>query len=216
MNLDGKVVAIALAAGGIGSALARDLASRGTRLVLTDRDTAALEALANSLGAVTHAGDVADPDLPRRLLALARERFDEPDVLVNSAGIMTVGAIDELDIDKACLMIRINLEALTRFSYVFARAFKARGSGFLINISSIAGYRTQATMGVYDASKHGVEVLTDALRIELAGTGVRCAAIAPGTVDTGLYKDWDSRLVLEKPDEAVITCLMVVPPALPV
>lgn len=104
---------------------------------------------------------------------------------------MSVGSIEETDIDKVCAMARINFEAVVRFAYTFLKPFKAQGSGFVVNTSSVAGTMVPPLGGVYAGSKHAVEAFTEALWGELSGSGVGVAVIEPGTVATGLYKDWD-------------------------
>jgi NADP-dependent 3-hydroxy acid dehydrogenase YdfG len=194
MDLKGRVAAITGASGGIGEAIARDLSAQGCRLVLTARSGDTLKALCDELGdAVYLAGDATDESLPQRLLDLAAERFGRADILINNAGVMSIGSVEDTDIDKVCAMARINFEALVRFAYTFLKPMKARGAGFLINTSSVAGTMIPPLGGVYAGSKHAVEAFTDALWNELTGSGVGIAVIEPGTVATGLYKDWDQK-----------------------
>ena len=235
--LDGQVAIITGAAGGIGGAVAHELAEAGARLVLSDRDEAALGTLADTLGAVAIAGDVADPALPELLLRTALDRYGRADILHNNAGIMHVGGIDEIDLDRVRLMLRVNVEAVIHGSYVFARHFKRQGRGFILNTSSVAGLKTGPRLAAYDASKFAVEAFTDALRMELAGSGVRVAAIQPGTVDTRLYQGWGAadrdfvfsggalapadiarcvRFILEQPPHMTIPRLFAAPAAEPV
>ena len=163
--------------------------------------------------------------------------FGQLDVAINNAGAMTVGSIEEVDIEAICQMVRLNVESVYRLAYTALRHFKQAGSGFLINTSSIAGLKTSPTTGAYSGTKYAIEAFTDALRMELAGTGVKVAAIAPGTVETGLYDHWgqDSknwvmtggalqpqdiarcvRFVLEQPDRVLIPRMLVVPTNQPV
>lgn len=193
MDLQGKVAVITGASGGIGEAVARDLSNSGCKLVLTARSADKLQKLCEELGdAVFIAAEVTDETLPERLLDLAIERFGRADVLFNNAGVMAVGAIDEVDIDEMCRMVRINVEALVRFAYTFLRRFKAQDSGYVINTSSMAGTLVPPLAGVYAGTKHAVEAFSEALWNELSGTGVGVAAIEPGTVATGLYDTWGS------------------------
>ncbi len=194
MDIEGKVVVITGASGGIGEAVARDLRSAGAKLVLTARSSDKLKALCDELGdAAFIAGEVTDETLPQRMLDLALERFGRADVLFNNAGVMLVGSIDEIDVAKACQMVRINVEAVVRFAYTFLKHFKGRNAGFVINTSSVAGTMIPPLGGVYAGTKHAVEAFTEALWNELVGTGIGVAAVEPGTVATGLYRDWDQK-----------------------
>ena len=150
---------------------------------------------------------------------------------------MTVSAIEEINIDKICLMARLNVESVYRMAYTVLKPFKRTGSGFLINTSSIAGLKTSPKQAAYDGTKHAVEAFTDSLRMELADTEIKVAAIAPGTVDTGLYDKWDEeeadyiksggvlqsedvarcvRFTLEQPKGVMIPKMLVVPTNQPV
>jgi NADP-dependent 3-hydroxy acid dehydrogenase YdfG len=189
MSLNEKVAVVTGASSGIGAAIARHLSAAGAKLVLTARRADRLTALAAELStpAATLAADISDPKTPDRLLQLARERFGRADIIVNNAGYLAVQSIDTIDLEAASQMIRVNYEALVMCSYTFARAFKAQKSGAIINVSSIGAFGAAPMMAVYGGTKHAVEAFTAALRIELAGTGVRVGAIAPGSTETEMY-----------------------------
>ena len=238
MDLQDKVAIVTGASSGIGKAIAQELNAKGMKLVLTARSQDKLDRLVSTLeNATLLAGEITDPETPQKLVDLALETFGGLDLIVNNAGVMTVGAIEEVDIEAICQMVRLNVESVYRMSYTVLRHFKKVGSGFLINISSIAGLKTQPQYGAYNGTKHAVEAFTDALRMELAGTGIKVAAIAPGTVDTSLYDRWDRenkdwimsggalqpediassvRFILEQPDRVLIPRLLVVPTNQPV
>ena len=233
MNLQNKVALITGASSGIGKAIAQDLDKVGMKLVLTARSQDKLNELASSLQqAKVFAGAITDPNVPQKLLDTALENFGQLDVLINNAGVMTVGAIEEVDIEAVCQMVRLNVESVYRMAYTALRHFKAKGSGFLINTSSIAGLKTAPQYGAYNGTKYAIKAFTDALRMELAGTGIKVSAIAPGTVATGLYDHWSQedktyvtsggalqpediarciRFVLEQPDHVLIPRMLAVP-----
>lgn len=233
MQIKDKVAVITGASAGIGAAIARDLAEAGARLVLTGRREDRLMALLAELPGehATLAADVADPATPDRLLALAQERFGRVDIVVNNAGVLLVGPLETIDLDELSTMIRINFEAVVRTSYVFARVFKAQKSGAIINVSSIGATLTAPMGGVYGGLKQALEGFTQALRIELAASGVKVGSIAPGTTRTEIFRDmrargdkgWDEyitplegediargvRFMLEQPDRANISRLNI-------
>ena len=121
------------------------------------------------------------------LITRAYQAFGQCDVVVNNAGIIEVGTIENIDIDRVCEMMRVNVEAAVRVAYTAVRRFKSQHSGCLINISSVLGTKVRATAGAYAASKHAIEALSGALRLELARTHVRVVCIDPGLVRTHLH-----------------------------
>jgi NADP-dependent 3-hydroxy acid dehydrogenase YdfG len=232
MGLEGKVMIITGASSGIGAATARRLNKEGVKFVLTARNGDNLKKIAADLDEViTIQGDMTDPGLPEKLLKAAVDEFGTVDIVFNNAGVMHIGTIDEVDIEDLCHMVRLNVEAVIRMSYVAIRYMKKQGSGFLVNTSSLAGIKTFPEIGPYNGTKYAVEALTDALRMELAGSGVKVTAIAPGRTNTGLFSHWPEekrflpedgmleaediarciQFILEQPEEVLIPHLLVVP-----
>lgn len=238
MELQNKVAIITGASGGIGEAVAQDLDAAGMKLILTARSQDKLEKIAARFqNAQVVAGEIADPALPQKLVDTAIQAFGQLDVVFSNAGVMNVGSIEEVDIDKICTMVRINVESVYRLAYVTLRHFKQSGSGFLIHTSSIAGLKVERNLGAYCGTKFAIEAFTDALRMELAGTDIGVACIEPGTVATGLYNNWDDknkdfvfsggalqpediarcvRFILEQPSHVRIPRLLAVPANQPV
>jgi len=231
MELKGKVAVITGSSGGIGEAIARDLDQAGAKIVLTGRSEEKLKRIAVDLQqAAIVTGEITAPALPAKLMDAALTHFGQLDIFINNAGVMKIGSIDEVDIEGLCEMVRINLESVVRCSYHVMRHFKQQNSGYLINMSSIAGTRSFPTIGVYNATKFAVEALSDALRMEVAGSGIGVAVVEPGTVETGLYDTWSSdarkvvgegimpsdiaravRFILEQPDRVRVPRVFMVP-----
>jgi len=187
-ELGGRVAIITGASSGIGQAVARALDAEGMRLVLTGRRAARLDELARDLrAAVAVPGDITDPALPDALIERAQGAFGRLDVAVNNAGMIESGAIDEVDLERMAGMVRVNVEAAYRFVYSVLRHFKAQDHGHLVTTSSILGTTVRAGIGAYAGTKHALEGLTHALRLELARTRVRLSNIQPGLVMTGLH-----------------------------
>ena len=188
MDLQGKVALITGASSGIGKAIALELDKAGMKLILTARSEEKLNDLADKCNdAKVYAASITEPDVPQQLLDFTLDTYGQLDVLINNAGMMSVGGIDEIDIEKICLMVRLNVESVYRMAYTVLKHFIQTNSGFLINTSSVAGLKTAPKQAAYDGTKHAVEAFTDSLRMELANTNIKVSAIAPGTVDTGLY-----------------------------
>lgn len=188
MELDGQVAIVTGATSGIGRAVARALDSHGVAVVLAGRRADRLEALAGELHrAAPVTGDVLDPDLPQRLVDVALERFGRLDIAFNNAGLLELGGIDEVDLERVATMVRVNVEAAFRFAYVVLRHFKAQDSGHLVNTSSVLGTKVRPTAGAYAGTKWAIEALAQALRMELARTNVRISNVQPGLVLTEIH-----------------------------
>jgi len=215
-----QVGVITGASSGIGAATARMLAADGARLVLHGRRRTRLDALVEGLpdgAAVAIDGDIVDPATPRGLIDTAVDRFGRVDWVLNNAGVLHVEPLDRLDIEKTCEMVRINVESAYRMAYVAVRHFQAHGDrGTLINTSSILGTKVRPTAGWYAGTKYAIEALSEALRIELAGTGIHVACVEPGLGKTDLHREWDEpsdqRLGIDQPlqPEDIARCVQFI------
>ena len=186
-ELRGKVAIVTGASSGIGLATARELRGAGVRLVLTARRAERLEVFAREAGDVhVVPGDIADAALPGRLVEEAVARFGRCDVCFNNAGVMHVGTIQEIDLEDVCAMVRVNVEAAYRMAFVALRHFLAQKSGHLVNTSSTLGQKVRPTTGAYAGTKFAIEALSEDLRMQVAGTGVRVSVIQPGLTETEL------------------------------
>lgn len=186
--LAGTVVAITGAARGIGRATAAALVARGARVALGDLDRDLVERTARELGGetVALALDVTDPASFARFLDEAEARLGPLDALVNNAGVMHVGPfVDEPDA-VAVRQVEVNLLGVLVGSKLALRRFLARGRGHLVNVASSAGKVGIAGGATYSATKHAVVGLTDALRVELRGSGVETTVVMPTPVNTEL------------------------------
>ncbi len=232
MELKDKIMVITGASSGIGMATARRLDRAGVKFVLNARSADKLESLASELSSAAGVtGDMIDPQTPQKILDKAFSEFGRVDILFNNAGVMHIGTIDEVDIETLCRMVRLNFESVVRMSYLVLRHMKKRGSGFLINSSSLAGLKSFPEIGPYCGTKFAVEAFTEALRMELAGTGVKVTAIEPGRTRTELFSHWPEEkkfkpenglieaddiarcieFILAQPQEVLIPRLLVVP-----
>lgn len=187
--IEGKVAVVTGASAGIGEAIARDLAGRGAEVLLVARRAERLEEIVGEIGAnaAALALDVAAPEAAAQMLDTAIARFGRADILVNNAGMFRIGLLDGFELEDLGPMIALNYEAAVRACYVFARHMKAQGSGAIVNISSIGANLTAPGSGVYGGLKRALEIFSDTLRIELAGTGVRVGIVAPGSTATEIF-----------------------------
>jgi short-subunit dehydrogenase len=177
------------ASSGIGEAFARRLARDAHDLVLVARNQAALEALASELrregGAAVEVlvADLASGAGLRRVEE--RVRAGPPlDLLVNNAGFGSAGPFAEREIEREEEQIRLNAIALTRLTHAALGAMLPRGSGAVINVSSLAGMGPYPFTATYGATKAFVNSLTEALAEELRGSGIRLQVLCPGFTRT--------------------------------
>ncbi|ALH80879.1 SDR family NAD(P)-dependent oxidoreductase [Sphingopyxis macrogoltabida] len=198
LNLDGKVAVITGAASGIGRQTATLFHALGARLLLTDIDTAGLEAFAAELDGdvLTATHDVTSADAWHAVFGQAGAAFGRLDILVNNAGIMMSKPFAEAGIDILRRQMAINVEGIymgMQGALPLMRAAIAAGAGTtsIVNISSVYGKVGGAQFAAYSASKGAVRGLSKAVAIELAGTGIRVNAVLPGPVATNLGASWD-------------------------
>ena len=184
--MSNPVALITGASVGIGEQFARQLSERGHDVVLVARDAARLEALAKEIEGRSGArAEVLAADLTDDLqLATVEARVRTVDLLVNNAGFGTFGAFHTLDIETEIREIDLNVTALVRLTRAAAGAMVERGSGGILNVSSLAGFQPGPSNAVYSATKAFVTSFTEAVHEELKGTGVSVTALCPGFTHT--------------------------------
>ena len=206
------------ASSGIGEAFAVALAARGHDLVVVARRGDVLADLASQLVS-THGAEIevlaADLATEAGVVAVA-ERLADPhrpvELLVNNAGVGTMGRLWELPVDREQAEIALNVVALVRLTHAALGPMVTRGSGGVINVSSISAYQPIPLHATYGATKAFVSSFTNAVHEELRGTGVKAMAVAPGYTRTGFQADgFDPQhlpdLVWQQPGAVVATAL---------
>ena len=183
------------ASSGIGLAIAEMLGEEGHALTIAARRPDKLDAAAESLRANGYdveavAGNLADEEVVREVVARHRERFGRLDVLVNNAGIGVGEAAGQLTTKKVDLQLDLNLRSPILFYRESLELLKAAGaehrSALVVNTSSISGKRGEAWLSVYSATKHGLVGFTEAMNKELNGEGIKSTALCPAFVDTAM------------------------------
>lgn len=175
------------ASSGIGYAIAEYLLSEGHSVTVTARRN---NRMATLEGATVLSGDLTRPEFQNQLFDSVTDNDAVCDYLFNCAGCIEVGTIEEFDVDRMAAMLRLNIEATFRLTYLFLKKFKQQGHGHVVNISSVMGTKVRPIAGPYSASKFAMEALSEALRMELAGSDIQVSCIEPGLVLTELHNRW--------------------------
>ncbi len=190
--LTGRVAVITGASSGIGAAAAGSLAAAGVKVVMGARREDRLlavkdEIIARGGEALALRCDVTVRDDCEALLQAGIERWGGVDVLINNAGIMPLSLVKNLQVDEWERMIDVNIKGVLFCTAAALPHMLARGTGHIVNISSIAGKRVIPSGSVYCATKFAVNAFSDALRLELsARKNIRVTCIQPGIVATEL------------------------------
>lgn len=186
-----KTVLITGATSGIGQATAGILAENGCRLILTGRREDRLIQLRDRLissyktDIIYLKFDIRIREEVKKAIESIPEGFREIDVLINNAGLAAgLNPVHEGSMDDWEQMIDTNIKGLLYVTRLIAPQMTERGSGHIINVSSIAGRETYPMGNVYCASKHAVQSLTKAMRIDMLPYGIKVSTVAPGAVNT--------------------------------
>jgi uncharacterized protein len=175
------------ASSGIGADLARELAARGHGVTLVARREDRLKELAAELTNVrveVIGCDVADPEARAELFDEVQRRGLTVDVLVNNAGIGTIGPVAESTVEAEIAQVRVNVEAVIDLTTRAVKQMVPRGRGAILNVGSTAGFQPFPGQAGYAGTKAFVRTYTEGLRTELRGTGVTAATLNPGPVRT--------------------------------
>ncbi|MBE5157166.1 SDR family oxidoreductase [Vibrio parahaemolyticus] len=187
-----KLVVITGASSGIGEAIARRFSKEGHPLLLVARRVERLEAL-NLPNTLCEKVDVTDQASLITAIEKAEAQFGPADVLVNNAGVMLLGQIDTQDAAEWKRMFDVNVLGLLNGMHSVLASMKARNSGTIINISSIAGKKTFPDHAAYCGTKFAVHAISENVREEVAASNVRVTTIAPGAVETELLSHTTSQ-----------------------
>lgn len=174
---------------GFGLEIVRQAIERGYRTVITARDPAKLKGYANSDQILVLKLDVTQPDQVAAAVKAAHARFGGIDVLVNNAGIGYFAAIEEGEAAEVRKMFDVNVFGLTAMIQAVLPGMRERRRGCIVNLSSLAGVRGMPALGQYNATKFGVEGLSEALRREVEPLGIQVMVVEP----SGFRTDWAGR-----------------------
>lgn len=191
LGLAGQVCVVTGGGSGIGAATARALAAAGARVAVIDRDAASAERVASELNAAGGRAvgvpcDIADPAAVAAAAEQVRRLLGPVSGLVNNAGLLRAGALDEVSLADWNAVLAVNLSGYLLCAQAFGRDMLAQGRGSIVHVASISGLHPQTRSGAYSASKAGVLLLSKQLAAEWGPRGVRSNAICPGMIRTAL------------------------------
>jgi len=193
-DLSGTVALVTGASSGIGEATALALSERGAQVALVARRADRLREVAGRVGAgaLVIEADVTDQAQAERAIEQTVAEFGRLDTLVNNAGMMLLGPIENAPLEEWEQMVNINVKGLLYCAHaalphlLTAAENSPREVADVVNISSVAGRTVRRGSGVYNLTKHGVGAFSESLRQEVTARHVRVSIIEPGAVDTEL------------------------------
>ena len=192
MTLEGTVALVTGASSGIGEATARALAAQGAKVALAARRKDRLDALAAEIDGLAIEADITDREQAIAAVERTVSELGRLDIVVNNAGVMLLGDIVDAPVEEWERMIDLNLKGLLYVAHAalphllkFAQE-GPREVADLVNISSVAGRRVGQGGGIYQLTKHGVGVFSEALRQEVTARHVRSSLVEPGATESEL------------------------------
>lgn len=186
MQISGSTVLLTGATGGIGHAIARALAGRGAKLILTGRRTDVLEPLAVECGGRALAVDLAQRSEIDRLLA----ESGHIDILIANAALPGTGTLESYSVEEIDRVLEVNLRAPIMLAHALLPDMLAARSGHLVFISSLSAKAATERSSMYNATKFGLRGFANAIRSDLRGSGVGVTSVLPGFIrDAGMFAE---------------------------
>lgn len=192
-DFKGKWALVTGASAGIGTALARELASHGANLILTARRTERLEALAAELRArgvevrIVPA-DLNDPDAPQQIFDATEGAGLTVDIVINNAGLGQYSAFHASPMEQEMSQIRVNCEAVVRVARLFVAPMVARRRGWMLVVASTASFQPVPYLSTYAATKAFDRMFALGIAAEVARFGVKVTALCPGTTESEFFE----------------------------
>ena len=194
VNLSGKIAVVTGAGRGIGRAIALALAYHGTTVIAAARTESQLKAVVDKINqsggtAYSHSFDLADESDIVSLFSFLDEKFEKLDILINNAGIGLFGQMHEFSTQDLQTLLDVNVRGTYICCREGLRCMIPNKSGYIINISSVVGFKGYPNQSAYTASKHAIVGMTKSLAVEAQSHNIRVSVIHPGGVDTDLVRN---------------------------
>jgi len=210
-NLSGKTAVVTGAGRGIGRAIARLLAHHGAAVIAAARTESQVKAVADEINqsggtAYSYPFDLANESEILSLFTFLEKKSDKLDILINNAGIGLFGQMHEFSTEDLQILLDVNIRGTYLCCREALRGMIPNKSGYIINISSVVGFKGYPNQSAYTASKHAVVGMTKSLAVEAQPHNIRASLIHPGGVDTDLVHiarpDLDPAILIQPEDIA--------------
>lgn len=203
-SLSGKVVLVTGAGSGIGKALAELLSKKGARLALADWDAEALKATADALKTpvIFEKYDVADKNATEAFANKAIKHYGQVDVVINNAGVALLQKVQDMSYDDLKWLMDINFWGVVYGTHAVLPQMLERGTGYVVNISSLYGQIAWPANSAYCAAKFAVRGYTEVMTQDLKGTGVKALSVHPGGIQTNIVRN--ARVADEKTKKGIV------------
>ncbi len=193
-NLKDKVVLVTGASRGIGKAISIAVAQSGAEVILVARDEEKLKQVKEEINhfkgkAVVIKADFSKENEVIQLFEQIKKKYQRLDVLINNAGVASFGNTEDFPIEEFDKIMNVNIRSVFLACQKAIKLMKEKNSGYIINISSVVGFKGYNEQCAYGISKHGVMGLTKSLAVELQEQNIRVSAILPGGVYTDMVGD---------------------------
>lgn len=193
MELDGKTAFVTGGARGIGRAICEAFAEAGARVAVADLLADDARATAEAIGGMGTGMDVTDLASIRSAVSAVEAEWGGIDILVNNAGVFNMASLDRITHEDYRRQYDVNVGGTIFTAQAVVPGMRKRGGGAIINFASQAGRRGEANVTIYCSTKAAVISVTQSMALELAGDNIRVNAIAPGVIDTPMWKHVDSQ-----------------------
>lgn len=184
-----KVAVVTGASSGIGKAICNSLLAENYNVVANGRSIKEIFNECDNM--VLCPLDLLEPSTADELLNCTLQKYGRCDVVCVNAGIIESNSIENINIDKMCMMMRLKVERSFRLIYTFLKYFKKTGKGHIIITSSVMGTKVRENSGAYAACNYALEALAESLRMELSDSDIKITCIEPGLVETNLHNEWE-------------------------
>lgn len=193
-NLKDKVILVTGASRGIGKAISIAVAQSGAEVILVARDEEKLKQVKEEINhfkgkAVVIKADFSKENEVIQLFEQIKKKYQRLDVLINNAGVASFGNTEDFPIEEFDKIMNVNIRSVFLACQKAIKLMKEKNSGYIINISSVVGFKGYNEQCAYGISKHGVMGLTKSLAVELQEQNIRVSAILPGGVYTDMVGD---------------------------